>query len=53
MGFAIAKYHCPSQASSQFDYFLSNFQKLFDNVQIFPTAFAVILGDFSATSKSW
>ena len=29
-------YHSPSQTSSQFDYFLSNFEKLFDDVvQIF------------------
>ena len=33
--------------------FLSNFAKLFDEVQIFQPAFTVILGDFNAWSKSW
>ena len=53
LGFIIISYHSPSQTSSQFDDFLSNFEKLFDNVQIFQPAFAVILGDFNAQSKSW
>ena len=53
VGFIIVNYHSPSQTSSQFDDFLSNFEKLFDDVQIFQPAFTVILGDFSARSKLW
>ena len=43
----------PSQTSSQSDDFLSNFEKLFDNVHILQPAYSVILGDFNARSKSW
>ena len=32
---------------------MSDFEKLFDDVQIFQPAFTVILGDFNARSKSW
>ena len=46
-------YHFPSSTSSQFDDFLSNFEKLFDGVQIFEPGFTVILGDFNAQSKLW
>ena len=53
MGFIIASYRSPSQTRSQFDDFLANFEKLFDDVQIFQPAFTVILGDFNARSKSW
>ena len=53
MGFIIVCYRSPSQTSSQFDDFLSNFERLFDNVQILQPAFTVILGDFNARSKSW
>ena len=53
VGFIIVSYCSPSQTTSQFDDFLSNFEKLFDDVQIFQPAFTVILGDFSALSKSW
>ena len=53
VGFIIVSYHSPSQNTSQFDLFLSKFQKLFDDVQILHLAFKVILGDFNARSKSW
>ena len=53
VGFIIVSYRSPSQTSSQFDDFLSNFEKLFDDVQTFQPAFTVILGDFNAWSKSW
>ena len=53
VGFIIVSYRPPSQASPLFDDFLSNFEKLFDEVQIFQPAFTVILGDFNALSKSW
>ena len=52
MGFIIVSYCAPSQTTSQFDDFLSNFEKLFYNVQILQPAFTVILGDFNAQSKS-
>ena len=53
VGFIIVSYRSPSQTTSQFDDFLSNFEKLFDNVHILQPAFTVILGDFNAQSKSW
>ena len=53
MGFIIVSYRSPSQTTTQFDDFLSNFKKLFDDVQILQPAFTVILGDFNARSKSW
>ena len=53
VGFIIVSYHSPSQTASQFDDFLSNFEKIFDDVQILQLAFTVILGDFNAQSKSW
>ena len=53
VGSTIVGYRSPSRTSSQFDDFLSNFEKLFDDVQTFQPAFAVILGDFNACSKSW
>ena len=52
VGFIIVSYRSPSHTSSQFDDFLWNFEKLFDDVQIFQPAFTVILGDFNAQSKS-
>ena len=48
VGFIIVSYRSPSQTISQFDDFLSSFEKLFDNVQILQPAFRVILGDFIA-----
>ena len=53
VGFIIVSYRSPSQTISQFDDFLSSFEKLFDDVQILQPAFTVILGDFNARSKSW
>ena len=53
MGFIIVSYRSASQTSSQFDNFLPNFEKLFDDVQLFQPAFTVILGDFNAPSKPW
>ena len=32
VGFIIVSYRSPRQASSRFDYFLSNFEKLFDDI---------------------
>ena len=46
--FIIVSYRSSSQNSSQFDDLLSNFEKLFDNVQIFLPVFGVILVDFNA-----
>ena len=53
VGFIIVGYRCPSQTSPQSDDFLSDFEKLFDDVHIFQPAFTVFLGDFNARSKSW
>ena len=53
VGFIILSYRSASQTSSQFNDFLWNFEKLFDELQIFQPAFIVILGDFNARSKSW
>ena len=53
MDFIIVGYRCPSQTSPQSDDFLSDFEKLFDDVHIFQPAFTVFLGDFNARSKSW
>ena len=52
MGFITVSYGSPSQTISQFDDFLSSFEKRFDDVQILQPAFTVILGDFNAQSKS-
>ena len=38
----IVSYRSLSQTSSQFDDFLSNLEKLFDDIQIFQSAFTVI-----------
>ena len=51
VGFIFVSYRSPSQTSSQFDDFLSNFEKLFDHVQIFQPAFIVILVNFNVRSK--
>ena len=48
VGFIIVSYCSPCQTTSQFDYFLLNFEKLFDDVQILQPALTVILGDFNA-----
>ena len=40
--FIIVSYRSLSQTSSQFDDFLSNLEKLFDDIQIFQSAFTVI-----------
>ena len=44
-------YRSPSQTSSPFDEILSNFERLFDDAQIFQPIFTVTLGDFNARSK--
>ena len=53
VGFIIVSYCSPSQTGPQLDDFLSNFEILFDDIQIFQLAFTVILGHFNAQSKSW
>ena len=53
VGFIIVSYRSSSQTTTQFDDFLSNFEKLFDDVQILQPDFTVILGNFNAQSKSW
>ena len=45
-------YRSPSQTSSAFNYFLSNFEKVIQEISSFKPDFPIILGDFSASLKS-
>ena len=38
---------------TEFDEFLSNFDKLLNHIKQFRPSFTIILGDFNARSKSW
>ena len=42
----------PSQTSSDFNYFLSNFEKMLQEISSSKPDFPIILGDFNASSKS-
>ena len=46
VGFAIVSYHSPSQTSSQFDDFLSNFEKLFHDAHGLTYLFEVLMEKF-------
>ena len=52
-GYVVVTYRSPSQSSTEFDEFLSNFDKLLNHIKQFRPSFIIILGDFNATSKSW
>ena len=46
-------YRSPSQNNSEFDLFLSNFEKLLSNINERKPFLSVITGDFNARSSSW
>ena len=46
-------YHSPSQNNSQFDLFLSNFEKLLSEINECKPFLSVITGDLNARSSSW
>ena len=46
-------YCSPSQNNSEFDLFLSNFEKLLSNISKRKPSLSVITGDFNARSSSW
>ena len=52
-GYVIVTYQSPSQSSTEFDEFLSNFDKLLNHIKQFRPSFTIMLGDFNARSKSW
>ena len=52
-GYAVVTYWSPNQSSTEFDEFLSNFDKLLNHIKQFRPSFTIILGDFNARSKSW
>ena len=47
-GYVAVLYRPPSQTSSTFNYFLSNFGKMLQEVSAFKSDFSIILGDFNA-----
>ena len=46
-------YRSPSQNNSEFDLFLSNFEKLFSDINERKPFLSVFTGDFNARSSSW
>ena len=46
-------YRFPSQNSSEFQHFLSDFEQLLINIEGFKPNFTVLLGDYNARSRSW
>ena len=52
-GYVVVTYRSPNQSSTEFDEFLSNFDKLLNHIKQFRPSFTIILGDFNAKSKSW
>ena len=52
-GYDITLYRSPSQTSDEFKSFISNLGKLLINVNSFDPHFLILLGDFTAKSKSW
>ena len=52
-GYIAVLYRSPNQTSSAFNYFLSNFEKMPQEISAFKPNFSIILGDFNARSKSW
>ena len=51
-GYVVVTYQSPSQAITEFDEFLSNFDKLLNHIKQFRPSFTIILGDFNTRSKS-
>ena len=52
-GYIVVIYRSPSQATVEFDEFLSHFGKLLNFVKQIPPSFTIVLDDFNATSKPW
>ena len=52
-GYITVLYRSPSQNSSEFDNFLSEFENMLNLINSFKPDFTIILGDFNARSKSW
>ena len=46
-------YRSPSQTNTVFNDFLSNFEKLLQEISVLNPDFSIIPGDFNARSKSW
>ena len=53
VGYIVVIYHSPSQSATEFDNFLTNFEKLLNHVRQLKSKFLLILSDFNAISKSW
>ena len=52
-GYTAVLYRSPSQTNTVFNDFLSNFEKLLQELSALNPDFSIILGDFNARSKSW
>ena len=52
-GYVVVTYQSPSQAITEFDEFLSNFDKLLNHIKQFRPSFTIMLDNFNARSKSW
>ena len=52
-GYIAVLHKSPSQTSSDFKYFLSNFEKMLPEINFFKSDFSLILHDFNVRSKSW
>ena len=52
-GYIAVLYRSPSQTNTVFNDFLSNFEKLLQELSALNPDFQIILGNFNARSKSW
>ena len=52
-GYIAVLYRSPSQTNTVFNDFLSNFEKLLEEISDLNPDFSIILEDFNARSKSW
>ena len=52
-GYVAVTHRSLDQAVIEFDAFLTNFDKLLNQIKQFRSSFTSILGDFNARSKSW
>ena len=51
--YVITLYLSPSRTSDEFDYFISNLEKLLINITSCDPHFVILIGDFNAKLKSW
>ena len=51
--YVVVTYRLPSQSITEFDEFLTNFDKLLNHTKQSRPSFTIILGNFNARSKSW